>query len=504
MAMQDSDTSGDRSAFIERHSVTPYADALRSLAQQDWQRIHVPGHQAKAENVPGVASLVGEHALTLDFPMLFSSIDQETWHLMTPGRVTPITQAQELAAEAWGASRTWFITTGASGGNHIATSVARGLGTEIVVQRSMHSSVIDGIARVGITPHFVHGFVDTGLGSNHGVTAEQVEEALTENPQASSVFIVSPSYFGAVSDIAAISEVAHKHGVPLIVDESWGSHFGLHPELPVNAARLGADLVVSSTHKAVGSLTQSAMLQLGHGPFAEQLESLTDRVVRSHQSTSTSALLLASIDEARRNIVLNQERVGVAIASANEIRTRIKNDRRYRDATPDILASPGTIAIDPLKVAIDTRGAGIRGDEAHSLLLSDHRIYCELSTPSALLLLIGATSPLDVDRFWNSLQALPEADIEPERPFSLPPSCERAMGLDEAFFGTVETVSYQDAVGRVSADPLAAYPPGVPNVLPGEILSQDAVNFLRATAAAASGYVRGANDPALDTFRVVV
>lgn len=482
---------------------TPYADALRSLAGHDWQRLHVPGHQANPENAPGVASLVGDAALSIDFPMLFSGVDQETWRLVTPGRVTPLMRAQELAADAWGASRTWFITNGASGGNHVATTVVRALGTELVVQRSVHSSVIDGITHVGLTPHFVTGYVDTGLGSAHGVTAEQVADVLAEHPESAAVYIVSPSYFGAVADVAAISQVAHDHGVPLIVDESWGSHFGLHPRLPINAARLGADLVVSSTHKAVGSLTQSAMIQLGHGSYAEALAPLVDRVVRSHQSTSCSALLLASLDEARKNIVTRPELVERALASAQEIRARVRADRRFRDATPDILASPDAVTNDPFKIAIDTRGAGITGSDAHYQLLRDHRVYAELSTPSALLLLVGAVSPVDVDRFWNALQALPEAAIEPERPIVLPAPCERAMGLGEAFYSPVEMVTFDQAVGRVSADSLAAYPPGVPNVLPGEILSSEVVNFLRSTAAAPSGYVRGAADPALATFRVV-
>ena len=495
--------TSDFGALDPRQLETPYVDALRALAQQDWQRLHVPAHQGRAENAPGVASVVGEEAMRLDFPMLFSGVDQDTWRLVTPGRVTPLMQAQSLAAEAWGASRTWFVTNGSSGGNHIATTVVRALGEEAVVQRSVHSSVIDGMTRAGLIPHFVHARVDVGLGSNHGVTAEQVEAALSENPDSGAVYIVSPSYFGAVADIAAISEVAHRHGVPLIVDEAWGSHFGLHPELPVNAARLGADLVISSTHKGAGSLTQSAMLQLGHGEHAQRIETLVDRVVRSYQSTSSSALLLASIDEARRFAVTNPERIGAALESAAEIRERVRADRRFRDATPDVVAGPDAVDFDPFKIVIDTRGAGITGDEAQHLLLRDHRIYCELSTPAALLLLVGATSPVNVERFWGALQALPEADVEPERPIVLPGHCERAMRLDEAFFAPTETVSFADAVGRVSADPLAAYPPGVPNVMPGEVLTEEVVRFLRITAASPAGYVRGAADPLLDTFRVV-
>ncbi|MEJ6490438.1 aminotransferase class I/II-fold pyridoxal phosphate-dependent enzyme [Leucobacter sp. USCH14] len=486
-----------------RQQETPYVDALRSLAQQDWQRLHVPAHHGVVENAPGVAALVGADAMRIDFPVLFSAVDQQTWHLTTPGRVTPLMRAQQLAAEAWGASRTWFITNGASGGNHVATTVARALGTDVVMQRSVHSSVIDGATHVGLEPHFVQGSVDVGLGASHGVTAEQVADALAEYPESAAVYIVSPSYFGAVADIAAIARAAHDHGVPLIVDEAWGSHFGMHPELPVNAARLGADLVISSTHKAAGSLTQSAMLHLGHGEHALALESLIDRVVRSFQSTSSSALLLASLDEARMHIATRPDLVGRAIDAAQAIRGAIRSDRRYRDATPDVLARADAIANDPLKIAIDTRGAGITGGDAHHLLLRDHRIYCELSTPSALLALVGATSAIDVDRFLEALQALPEADVEPERPIALPSQCERAMGLGEAFFSDVAVVSATDAVGRVSADALAAYPPGVPNVLPGEVLSAEVVSFLRATSASPAGYVRGAADPALATFRVV-
>lgn len=490
-------------ALSPEQSETPYADALRSLAEDDWQRLHVPAHQGNAENAPGVASLVGEHAMKIDFPMLFSGVNQETWRLVDPSRVTPLMRAQDLAAEAWGASRTWFITNGASGGNHIATNVVRGLGTEFVVQRSVHSSVVDGITHVGLVPHFVHGAVDPGLGAAHGVTAEQVEAEIMAHPSSTAVYIISPSYFGAVSDVAAIAEVAHRHGLPLIVDEAWGSHFGFHPDLPVNATRLGADLVISSTHKGAGSLTQTAMLHLGHGPQSEAIETLVDRVVRSYQSTSSSALLLASLDEARHHLATRQDVIGSALQSAHLFRAAIKGDSRYRDATPDILASPDAITNDPFKITIDTRGAGITGNDAHYLLIRDHRIYCELSTPSALLLLVGATSPVDVGRLWEALHSLPQEDEEPERPLALPSPCTRALDPTEAFFSEVETVPFEQAAGRISSDSLAAYPPGVPNVLPGEVLTEEVITFLRNTAAAPSGYVRGSHDPALNHFRVV-
>ena len=487
-------------------NTTPYADAIRSLAENDWQRLHVPGHQAKVENAPGLEPVVGAQALALDFPMLMTGVDQTTWRTRAAGNPTPLMQAQALAADAWGARRTWFITNGASGGNHIATMVVKGLGTEFAVQRSVHSSVIDGVVHAGLTPNFIHGVIDAGLGAAHGVTAAQVEAVLSEHPESSAVYIVTPSYFGAVADVAAIAEVAHRHGIPLIVDEAWGSHFGMHSELPVNAVRLGADLVISSTHKGAGSLTQSAMLQLGHGPYAENIESLVDRVVRSYQSTSCSSLLLSSLDEARRHLAANgTEAIGAALESVHAIRRGIRQSERFRDATPAIVCSEGAVDYDPFKIAIDMREAGITGNDAQYLLIRDHQVYCELSTPTTLLLLVGATSPVDVDRLLTALHALPlGGDESPKPEATLVLAEERAMLPTQAFFSDVEVVGYTDAIGRVSADSLAAYPPGVPNVLPGEVLSEEVVNFLRSTAAAPSGYVRGARDESLEYFRVVV
>ncbi|GAA4491346.1 aminotransferase class I/II-fold pyridoxal phosphate-dependent enzyme [Microbacterium panaciterrae] len=482
----------------------PYADALRKLSAIDWARLHVPAHQASAAHAPGIAALLGERALSLDFPMSVAAIDRETWRAAQPGRATPLARAQDLAADAWGARRAWFITNGASGGNHIATTVARALGPTAVVQRSVHSSVIDGIAHVGLDPVFAAPSVDQGLAAAHGVTAEQIEAALCARPDASSVYIVSPSYFGAVADIAAIADVAHAHGVPLIVDEAWGSHFGMHPQLPTNAVRLGADLVVSSTHKGAGSLTQSAMIHLGHHEHARRIEAIADRVVRSFQSTSCSALLLASLDLARRDLMVDgKQLIGAAVASAEAIRAGVKASPRFRDATPDLLAFPDVVTNDPLKVVIDMRGAGITGSEALHTLITDHHVYAELATPAALVLLVGATSPADVDRVLMALHALPTSPGERDRMRPLPAAGSRAMGVRDAFFAPTRVVRWENAVDQVSADSLAAYPPGIPNVLPGERLTPDVIDYLRTMAATPSGFVRGAHDPLLDGFRVV-
>ncbi len=485
-------------------ATAPYADALRRLADMDWQQLQVPGHQNSAQGAATLGELFGERLLRLDLPMMFAQIDQDSWRFINPDKLGPLDIAQQLAAEAWGARRAWFLTNGASSGNHIGTMAARLLGRSMIVQRSVHSSVIDGIAHSGIDAHFVHGAVDVDLGSSHGVTAAQVEQALIEHPDAASVYIVTPSYFGAVSDVAAIAEVVHAHGKPLIVDEAWGSHFGFHPELPVNAARLGADLVISSTHKAAGSLTQSAMLLLGTGPFAEAIEDTVARVYRSYQSTSCSSLLIASLDEARRNLMVNgRDSIARNLRAVQAIRAGVQQGGRFRDVTDEIRLSEGTIDIDPFKVVIDTRPGKISGGEAAYRLLRDHQIVVEMSTPSVLVLLLGATTEINVERVLSALHALPEVPESLGRAVTLPAISERRMGVQEAFFSPAELVPATEAVGRISADALAAYPPGIPNLLPGEVVTDEIVSFLQETALDNSGYVRGAADPRVHTMRVI-
>lgn len=482
------------------HQQTPYASALGALAAIPWDRLDVPAHQGHSDPLE---DLVGAGALARDLPMSVVAIDQATWRPATSGSRTPLDEAQALAADLWGASRTWFLTNGASGGNHVATTVARALGPVSVVQRSVHGSVIDGSLHVGLEPHFVAGTVDAELGTVHVVTAEAVERALTERPDAASVYLVSPSYFGAVADVGAIAAVAHSHDVPLIVDEAWGSHLGLHPWLPRNAVQSGADLVISSTHKGAGSLTQSAMLHLGHGPWAERIESLTERVVRSYQSTSSSALLLASLDLARHHLATRGgESVGAAIESAQAIRAGLASAGRFREAGGRTASMPGTFAVDPLKLAVDVRGVGLTGTQAMHLLIKEHRVYPEMATPAAVLVMVGATSPADPARVLAALHALPDGPGS-VAPVPLPTPGARAMSLREAFLAETEIVPAADAVGRVSADSLAAYPPGTPNALPGETLTAEVIDYLQLIAASPAGFVRGAVDPDLDRLRVV-
>jgi arginine decarboxylase len=486
------------SAVPTPHAHAPYADAVRAFGARPWQRLNVPGHSAAPDAFADLAGLLGDAPLRLDLPPLLDGVDL--------GPDSPLDQALGLAADAWGARRTWFLTNGASQGNRVATLALASLGSEIVVQRSVHSSVVDGLVLSGLCAAFVLPSVDAELGIAHGVTARSVARALDGHPDAVAAYVVTPSYFGAVADVREIAEVAHERGVPLIVDEAWGSHFGFHDALPAGALAQGADLVVSSTHKLGGSLTQSAMLHLAEGPFTARLEPLLDRAFHLTQSTSASALLLSSLDLARRALATGHERIGRSLDAAEAMRQGIRCGGRFGIVSDGFRRFADIVSADPLRVAVDVRAGGISGHEARWMLMREHGVLVEVATEAAIVAVVGAGAEHDADRFVDALHQLPATAVTSERhaPLRLPEPGPVAMSPRQAFLAAGEVVPAEQAVGRVSADTLAAYPPGIPNILPGERITAGLVDFLRRTTAVPHGHVRGAIDPAVSAFRVVI
>lgn len=479
---------------------TPYADAVRRFADEGHLRLNIPGHGADSGSAPELMEYFGAPLLRRDLTPLLRGIDM--------GADSPLAESQVLAARAWGARRTWFLTSGASQANRIGALALAGLGgpqRPVIVQRSAHSSFIDGIILSGILPVFVQPTLDTSFGMAHGVSAASLERLLSETKDAKGVYVVSPSYFGAVADVSALARVAHEAGVPLMVDAAWGAHFGFHPDLPQNPVALGADLVVSSTHKLGGSLTQSAMLHLGDGPFAAALEPLVERAIAVSQSTSMSSLLLASLDIARHSLENGRERIGASITAANHLRSAIRERGRF-GIVSDSWQCDDIFAADPLRVSVDVRRGGLNGHEALHELINSAGIYTEISTEACIVAFIGPGLEPDSERFLSALHALdadgPLAYVESDA-VALPPSGALLLRPREAWLAASVTLPAKDAVGRISTDSLAAYPPGVPNVLPGEVLTREVVEFLRHTAASSGGYVRGAVDAAVDQLRVV-
>jgi arginine decarboxylase len=482
----------------------PYLDALCEYAARDPARLHVPGHKGGPGADPQLLSAIGERAMSLDIPALTHGID-------VGPHPTPFEQAQQLAAAAWGAERTWFLINGASQGNLAAGLALAHHGREVVLQRNAHSSAIDALVLAGLRPTFAAPEVDAELGIAHGLSAETLARSLSQTPGAVGAWVVSPTYFGAAADVRALAVVAHERGVPLIVDEAWGAHLAFHEELPEHALAAGADLVISSTHKIVGSLTQSAMLHLGRGSAGLIGEDSVDRAVTLTESTSPNSLLIASLDAARRQAaVAGRELLGRTMSVLAETREQIRAIEGLDVLDERLAGRPGVFAYDPLRLAIDVRGIAASGYELAPLLREIDHINLELYGQNVVVAVFGmgerdlGEAPRLVQALRTAVQRVGLDRSGARASFAAPPPWgELAMTPREAYLGRQEVVPAAEAVGRIAAESLATYPPGIPNVLPGERLTSETLAYVQQTLEL-GGSVRGASDRLLRTVRVVV
>ncbi|HSI81501.1 MAG TPA: PLP-dependent transferase [Solirubrobacterales bacterium] len=483
---------------------TPYLDALIAYADRAPGRFHVPGHKGGPGADPALVEALGEPALRLDIPAGIEGIDVAP----DPAR-TPFQRAQRLAAEAWGARRSWFLLNGASGGNHAACLALAHSGDRVVVQRNVHSSTIDGLVLSGLRPRFAAPEIDAELGIAHCLAPEALAAALDAEPDAVAALVVSPTYFGAIADIASLARVAHERAVPLVVDESWGAHLHFSPELPASALAEGADVVLSSVHKIAGSLTQSAILHLGQAEGRID-EAVVDRSVTAVESTSPNALLTASLDATRRQVAVHgAELLAETVASLRELRDRIRAIPGLDVLDERLAGRPGVHAWDPIRVVVDVRGTGATGHRIARLMRDRDDINLELFSENVVVAVfgIGERAAKTGERLVVALERAAGAAGEEwegeHRPFAEPPPWgPTELSPRAAFLATQEVVFFDDAEGRIAAESLAAYPPGVPNVLPGERLTRPTLDYI-ADSVAHGGMVRGASDRSLATIRVV-
>ncbi|MDX6637038.1 MAG: arginine decarboxylase [Solirubrobacterales bacterium] len=479
----------------------PYFDALVAYAGRGPGRFHVPGHKGGAGADPQLLEAFGPGAFDLDIPALIEGVD-------VGEEPSPFQRAQELAAEAWGAKRSWFLVNGGSQGNHAACLAMRHSGKRVVVQRNAHSSTIDGLVLAGLEPTFVAPEVDPELGIAHCLTPEALARALDLAPEAVAAHAVSPTYFGAVADVEGLAEVAHERGVPLLVDEAWGAHMRFSDALPQSALECGADLVLSSVHKIVGSLTQSAILHLGHGELIEA--EIVDRAVTLTESTSPSSLLSGSLDAARRYAATRgAELLDETLRSLDELREQIRKLTGLDVLDERLQGAPGVFGWDPLRLAVDVRGTGTTGQRLAALMLELDDVNLELASENVVVAVFGMGSRAKfegerlVAALAHAVSALGEVDHGLAREFAPPPPWgPLAMAPRDAFLADQDVVAFAEAEGRIAAESLATYPPGIPNVLPGERLTAETLDYVRETLDH-GGKVRGAVDRTLQTIRVV-
>lgn len=484
-----------------RQPTAPYFDAVVAYGLRGSGRFHVPGHKGGSGADPALRHALGDRALSLDVPQDIHGID-------LGAAPTPYEQAEALAAEAHGAARTFFLTNGATQGNHALMLALAPLGTRVVCQRNSHASVVDGLVLSGGLPTFVHPEVDDALGMAHGVTPEGLRAALASADDAAAAFVVSPTYYGMCADVAALAQVAHDAGVPLIVDGSWGPHFGFHPDLPAGALALGADAVLTSVHKIAGSLTQSAMLHVA-GTGRVDIPAV-ERAMRLVRSTSPSSLLMASLDAARRQLAVHGEALlHETLAAVERTRAKLATTAGLRVLGPELVGRPGIAAWDPLRIVLDVRETGRSGYELADALREAYDGNLELATAATVVLVVGvAESPVALERVAGDIDET-VARIARHgdergpivRPPAAPPS-ETVVPPRDAFLGDAVSVPVEQAIGRVSCESIAGYPPGIPALLPGERVTAEVIAYLQAILAGGAR-LHGASDPALRTIHVL-
>ena len=486
-----------------RQPTAPYLDALVAYGFRGPTRFHVPGHKGGAGADPGLRGALGERALLLDVP-------QDTEGIDVGAEPTPYAQAEELAAAAYGAERSWFLTNGATQGNHALCLAHARPGSRVVLQRNAHASLIDGLVLSGGTPVFVAPETDEDLGMAHGVTPDALRATFDGGPGsgACAAFVVSPTYYGMVADVAGLAEVAHAVGAALVVDQAWGPHFGFHPGVPPSALAQGADAVITSTHKIVGALTQAAMLHVAPGGRVDT--AAVTRAVRLVRSTSPSSLLLASLDAARRQLAVHgQALLAGTLTAAEHARVAVGAIPGCAVVGERLVGRPGVFAWDPLRLVIDVRGTGCSGYEVAAALRADSDIHVELATHATLVLVLGLHEQADaLTRLVHDLGATVAEIARPVEPACASIVRAPALGHElavpprEAFLGATDVVPVDAAVGRISCEAIAGYPPGIPALLPGERVTAEVVAYLRELSAVGAR-LHGASDPAFQTITVL-
>lgn len=456
---------------------TPLFDAMVSLAEARKVSFHTPGHKSGK----GISTRFRKFAGSKIFSIDLTTLD-EVDCLQKP--VGVIKEAQELAAEAHGADRSFFLVNGTTVGNHAMILSTVLPGDEVLVARNAHKSILAGIILSGATPRFFLPSFDADLGIAVNVRAETLEAALAAHPRARIVTVTSPNYYGIAADVSALVGIAKAHGKIVLVDEAHGPHLHFHPDLPMSAVDAGADLTVQSTHKIVGGMTQASMLHLKGGAVDG---ARVAAVLQMLQSTSPSYILMASLDLARMQMATEGRKLlGKAIELAEGARSRINRIAGLRCLSAEQVAGWGAYRLDVTKLTISVKELGLTGYAASALLNTEFGIQVEMADLFNVLVIVSIGDRRDdLDRLVTGLETLArrQQGATPDAVTSLvvvPPVHQMVLACSprEAYFARHGAVPLAEAVGRVSADIITIYPPGIPILVPGETISAEAVDYL--------------------------
>ncbi|MEH1812416.1 MAG: aminotransferase class I/II-fold pyridoxal phosphate-dependent enzyme [Nostoc sp.] len=481
----------------------PLLDALKANAARPHAPFYTPGHKLGEGISQPLADLLGKAVFRTDLTEL-ADLD----NLFAPQGV--IQEAQKLAAEAFGALQTWFLVNGSTCGIEAAILATCGTGDKIILPRNVHSSAIAGLILSGAIPIFLNPEYNPVLDIAHSITPNAVQSALQQHPDTKAVLIVYPTYYGVCGDLSAIANITHQYNIPLIVDEAHGAHFAFHPELPTPALDAGADLTVQSTHKVLGAMTQASMLHVrGNRIDCDRISKALQLV----QSTSPSYLLLASLDAARQQMAMHGKMLmSRTLELAEEARTRISQIPGLSVLEmPQLAGSPGFVALDKTRLTVTVSGLGLTGFEADEILDEKLGVTAEFASLQHLTFIISlGNTPADIEQLVQGFTSLAKEyrrsnlTVKNQVWLNLDRTLDYALQLSprEAFFAVSEILPLTQTNKRICAEIVCPYPPGIPVLMPGEVITKSVLEYLQQIQAM-GGFISGCNDISLKSLKVV-
>ncbi|KAM7256157.1 hypothetical protein ACFE04_011898 [Oxalis oulophora] len=480
----------------------PLLSKMEALAKQNAATFLIPGHNLGRAAPSSLVQLFGSKPFLYDFSTVRGT---DTLHCVED----PIVEAQKQAAKLFGASETWFLVNGTTIGIQAAIMATCSPGEYLILPRNSHKSAISGLVLSGAVPKFIIPEYDQDWDLAYGVTPLQVENAIKElemkGKRPAAVLITSPTYQGICNDVHGISKVCRAYKIPLIVDEAHGAHLTFLPELPPSALDQGADLAIQSTHKVLFSLTQSSMLHVsGNNVDRERINTS----LQTLQSTSPSFLLLASLDATTAELSKNHS---IIFNEALHLVTKAKKIllKIPGVALLDCPENPNFLAIDPLRLTIGFWQLGLSGNEADEILRMDHGVLCELvGTKSVTFVITPGTTRDHMKRLISGIQQI-SARYYNKRGM-VDNNCERLRAFDEmemmltprdAFFARKRRVVIRESLGKICGELICPYPPGIPAMIPGEIITEKSLDYLLHVLTIGV-QIKGASDSSLSTVLV--
>lgn len=483
------------------HSRTPLFTALKEHAAKNPVQFHIPGHKKGLGTDAEFREFIGDNAFSIDL-INIAPLDD----LHQPTGV--IEEAQKLAADAFGADHTYFSVQGTSGAIMTMIMSVCSPGDKIIVPRNVHKSVLSAIIFTGAKPVFVSPAQDANVGIDHGITISSVRKALKRHPDAKAVLVINPTYFGVSANLKEIVDLAHSYNVPVLVDEAHGVLIHFHEDLPMSAMEAGADMAATSVHKLGGSMTQSSVLNVNTkngyiNPYRVQT------IISMLTTTSTSYILLASLDTSRRSLALHgREMAARTIQLAQYARQEVNKIEGLYSFGEEILGGEATYSYDPTKLTIHVRHLGITGYETENWLRDHYNIEVELSDMYNILCLITPGDNQEaIDILLTALRELSNQYMHVneinELVVKTPEIPQLSLIPRDAFYGDTEVVPFKESAGRIIAEFIYVYPPGIPILLPGEVISQENIDYIIDHVEVGLP-VKGPEDRSIQNVKVIV